>query len=192
MKGANPNSWAISHVSGILPTVYSGVQVIFTVAFASAFLGEELGWDRALGSAVTVAGVALVSREMLREGRESRVSLAGAGAGGGSGGGDGGDVKWSRGGGDGGVRTSIDGIDVVVSLGDDDRYRGGGGGNVDGGEALLDDGGSGSGGFGEVEMAEVPLDGDGDDERDGAPLLGASILQSLPRDPPTPLRSFNR
>jgi succinate dehydrogenase hydrophobic anchor subunit len=34
------NSWAISHVSGVLPTVYSGVQVIFTVILADIFLDE--------------------------------------------------------------------------------------------------------------------------------------------------------
>ena len=34
---------------GILPTIYSGVQVIFTVLFAAAFLGEAVGWDRAAG-----------------------------------------------------------------------------------------------------------------------------------------------
>ena len=34
------NSWAISHVSGVLQTVYSGVQVIFTVILADIFLDE--------------------------------------------------------------------------------------------------------------------------------------------------------
>jgi len=50
---------------GILPTIYSGVQVMFTVAFAAAFLGEAVGWDRAAGSAVTVAGVAMAGRCLL-------------------------------------------------------------------------------------------------------------------------------
>ena len=36
------NSWAISKVEGILPTTYSGVQVIFTVVFAWIFLGEAV------------------------------------------------------------------------------------------------------------------------------------------------------
>lgn len=61
------NSWAVSKVAGILPTVYSGVQVIFTVLFAGVFLGEAVGWDRACGSAVTVFGVYLVSRAKERE-----------------------------------------------------------------------------------------------------------------------------
>ena len=61
------NSWAISKVEGILPTTYSGVQVIFTVVFAWIFLGEAVGWDRAAGSAATVAGVYVVSRAKERE-----------------------------------------------------------------------------------------------------------------------------
>ena len=61
------NSWAVSKVAGILPTVYSGVQVIFTVLFAGVFLGEAVGWDRACGSVVTVFGVYLVSRAKERE-----------------------------------------------------------------------------------------------------------------------------
>ena len=61
------NSWAISKVQGILPTVYSGVQVVFTVLFAYAFLGHPVGWDRAAGSAVTVFGVYLVSRAKFAE-----------------------------------------------------------------------------------------------------------------------------
>ena len=61
------NSWAISKVQGILPTVYSGVQVVFTVLFAYAFLGHPVGWDRAAGSAVTVFGVYLVSRAKFHE-----------------------------------------------------------------------------------------------------------------------------
>merc|ERR1712086_358696 len=55
------NSWAISKVQGILPTAYSGVQVVFTVVFSFLFLGHPVGWDRAAGSAVTVFGVYLVS-----------------------------------------------------------------------------------------------------------------------------------
>ena len=65
------NSWAISKVQGILPTVYSGVQVVFTVLFAYAFLGHPIGWDRAAGSAVTVFGVYLVSRAKFAERNES-------------------------------------------------------------------------------------------------------------------------
>ena len=61
------NSWAISKVQGILPTVYSGVQVVFTVLFAYAFLGHPVGWDRAAGAAVTVFGVYLVSRAKFAE-----------------------------------------------------------------------------------------------------------------------------
>jgi len=64
------NSWAISKVQGILPTVYSGAQVVFTVLFAFAFLGHPVGWDRAAGSAVTVFGVYLVSRAKFAERNE--------------------------------------------------------------------------------------------------------------------------
>ena len=164
----------------------------------------ELGWDRALGSVITVAGVAVVSRAKLQEGAEAKAAGASssslrAGSGGGGGGGGG---KSGRGGGDGddgrvSTRTSIDGIDVVVNLGHDHHHhRGGvsvGGGGVGSGEALLNVGAvaGGRASFREVEMTEVPSNDD-DGERDEAPLLGASILQSLPRDPPTPLRSLNR
>ena len=67
------NSWAISKVQGILPTVYSGVQVVFTVLFAYAFLGHPVGWDRAAGSAVTVFGVYLVSRAKFAERNERSI-----------------------------------------------------------------------------------------------------------------------
>lgn len=67
------NSWAISKVQGILPTVYSGAQVVFTVLFAFAFLGHPVGWDRAAGSAVTVFGVYLVSRAKFAERNERSV-----------------------------------------------------------------------------------------------------------------------
>ena len=36
------NSWAITRVNGVLPTVYSGVQVAFTVLFGLTFLDEKL------------------------------------------------------------------------------------------------------------------------------------------------------
>ena len=67
------NSWAISKVQGILPTVYSGAQVVFTVLFAFAFLGHPVGWDRAAGSAVTVFGVYLVSRAKFAERNERSI-----------------------------------------------------------------------------------------------------------------------
>ena len=76
------NSWAISKVEGILPTTYSGVQVIFTVVFAWIFLGEAVGWDRAAGSAATVAGVYVVSRAKERE-RKSGAAKGTEGKGGG-------------------------------------------------------------------------------------------------------------
>lgn len=66
------NSWAISKVQGILPTVYSGVQVVFTVVFSFLFLGHPVGWDRAAGSAVTVFGVYLVSRAKFSERKPTR------------------------------------------------------------------------------------------------------------------------
>ena len=68
------NSWAISKVQGILPSVYSGAQVVFTVVFAYVFLGLPVGYDRAAGSAVTVAGVYVVSRAKFLE-METRESL---------------------------------------------------------------------------------------------------------------------
>ena len=67
------NSWAISKVQGILPTVYSGAQVVFTVLFGQAFLGHPVGWDRAAGSAVTVFGVYLVSRAKFAERNERSI-----------------------------------------------------------------------------------------------------------------------
>tara|TARA_B110000459_G_scaffold33098_1_gene34533 strand:- start:260 stop:1402 length:1143 start_codon:yes stop_codon:yes gene_type:complete len=66
------NSWAISKVQGILPTVYSGVQVVFTVVLSFLFLGHPVGWDRAAGSAVTVFGVYLVSRAKFSERKPTR------------------------------------------------------------------------------------------------------------------------
>lgn len=67
------NSWAVSHVSGVLPTVYSGVQVIWTALLSYVVLGEKITWDQAVGSLLTICGVALVSwvrekeRRLLRE-----------------------------------------------------------------------------------------------------------------------------
>ena len=67
------NSWAVSHVSGVLPTVYSGVQVIWTALLSYVVLGEKITWDQAAGSLLTICGVALVSwvrekeRRLLRE-----------------------------------------------------------------------------------------------------------------------------
>lgn len=55
------NSWAVSHVSGVLPTVYSGVQVIWTALLSYVVLGEKITWDQAVGSLLTICGVALVS-----------------------------------------------------------------------------------------------------------------------------------
>ena len=102
------NSWAISKVEGILPTTYSGVQVIFTVVFAWIFLGEAVGWDRAAGSAATVAGVYVVSRAKERE----RISGAAKGT---EGKGGGGDARAPP-------RTSIDlGVTVVLRVDDDEE-----------------------------------------------------------------------
>jgi drug/metabolite transporter (DMT)-like permease len=71
------NSWAISHVSGVLPTVYSGVQVIFTVILTDVFLDESVGWDRALGSVVTMCGVAVVSKAKANEQAAAAAASAG-------------------------------------------------------------------------------------------------------------------
>ena len=102
------NSWAISKVEGILPTTYSGVQVIFTVVFAWIFLGEAVGWDRAAGSAATVAGVYVVSRAKERE-RRSGAAKGTEGKGGG------GDARAPP-------RTSIDlGVTVVLRVDDDEE-----------------------------------------------------------------------
>ena len=103
------NSWAISKVEGILPTTYSGVQVIFTVVFAWIFLGEAVGWDRAAGSAATVAGVYVVSRAKERE-RKSGAAKGTEGKGGG------GDARAPP-------RTSIDlGATAVLRVDDDEEY----------------------------------------------------------------------
>ena len=175
------NSWAISHVNGILPTVYSGVQVIFTVIFAAIFLGEAVGWDRAFGSAVTIAGVALVSRAKLEESKQQTLSGPGAVTGSASSGGGDDGGRW------GGVdnddattsvsRTSVDGIDVVVSLGE--GSQGWGGGEAHRYTAMN----TKRTGAGTVEMTVVPTE-NAEEERDETPLLGASILKALPRDPP--------
>jgi len=55
------------------------------VIFASIFLGEEVGWDRALGSLVTVGGVALVARAKTRENTQlAAAAVAAAAAAGGA------------------------------------------------------------------------------------------------------------
>ena len=143
------NSWAISKVEGILPTTYSGVQVIFTVVFAWIFLGEAVGWDRAAGSAATVAGVYVVSRAKERE-RKSGAAKGTEGKGGG------GDARAPP-------RTSIDlGATAVLRVDDDEEY-----GTTPNGF-----------GSGSVEMAaDATKRGDDaaahedEEETDGAPLL---------------------
>ena len=143
------NSWAISKVEGILPTTYSGVQVIFTVVFAWIFLGEAVGWDRAAGSAATVAGVYVVSRAKERE-RKSGAAKGTEGKGGGR------DARAPP-------RTSIDlGATAVLRVDDDEEY-----GTTPNGF-----------GSGSVEMAaDATKRGDDaaahedEEETDGAPLL---------------------
>lgn len=61
------NSWAVARVKGVLPTVYSGVQVIFTIVLSRVFLRERLPWDRGVGIAVTILGVCLVARAKYAE-----------------------------------------------------------------------------------------------------------------------------
>ena len=74
------NSWVISKVDAILPTVYSGVQVIFTVIFATATLHETLGWDRACGMLIVLAGVAAVARAKVLDGAEAAAATTTAAA----------------------------------------------------------------------------------------------------------------
>ena len=61
------NSWAVARVKGVLPTVYSGVQVIFTIVLSRLFLRERLPWDRGVGIAVTILGVCCVARAKYAE-----------------------------------------------------------------------------------------------------------------------------
>ena len=61
------NSWAIARIKGVLPTVYSGVQVVFTIVLARLFLDERLEWDRAVGVCVTMLGVFAVARAKYAE-----------------------------------------------------------------------------------------------------------------------------
>lgn len=141
------NSWAISKVEGILPTTYSGVQVIFTVVFAWIFLGEAVGWDRAAGSAATVAGVYVVSRAKERE-RRSGAAKRTEGKGGG------GDARAPP-------RTSIDlGATVVLRV-DDDEERAttpNGSGSI---EMVAD----------ATRQDDVAAANQDEEETDGAPLL---------------------
>lgn len=141
------NSWAISKVEGILPTTYSGVQVIFTVVFAWIFLGEAVGWDRAAGSAATVAGVYVVSRAKERE-RRSGAAKRTEGKGGG------GDARAPP-------RTSIDlGATVVLRV-DDDEERAttpNGSGSI---EMVAD----------ATRRDDVAAANQDEEETDGAPLL---------------------
>lgn len=66
------NSWAIGRIKGVLPTVYSGVQVVFTIILASAFLDERFSWDRGVGVVVTILGVLLVAKAKFRESHDER------------------------------------------------------------------------------------------------------------------------
>ena len=61
------NSWAITRVNGVLPTVYSGVQVAFTVLFGLTFLNESLEAIQFAGIAITVVGVYCVARSRADE-----------------------------------------------------------------------------------------------------------------------------
>ena len=67
------NSWAITRVNGALPTVYSGVQVAFTVLFGLTFLDESLEAIQFAGIAITVVGVYCVARSRAEE-REEIIS----------------------------------------------------------------------------------------------------------------------
>ena len=67
------NSWAITRVNGVLPTVYSGVQVAFTVLFGLTFLDESLEAIQFAGIAITVVGVYCVARSRAEE-REEIIS----------------------------------------------------------------------------------------------------------------------
>ena len=141
-------NWAISKVEGSSPTTYSGVQVIFTVVFAWIFLGEAVGWDRAAGSAATVAGV-YVRESRQGTGTEKRRREGNGGRGGG---------RRAR-----PPRTSIDlGATAVLRVDDDEEY-----GTTPNGF-----------GSGSVEMAaDATKRGDDaaaredEEETDGAPLL---------------------
>ena len=66
------NSWAVSHVSGILPTVYSGVQVLWTMLLSYITLREGISWDQAVGAVITIFGVAVVSWVREKERRLAR------------------------------------------------------------------------------------------------------------------------
>lgn len=61
------NSWAIARVKGVLPTVYSGVQVVFTIILARIFLDERLQWDQLIGVCVTMLGVFAVAKAKYAE-----------------------------------------------------------------------------------------------------------------------------
>jgi drug/metabolite transporter (DMT)-like permease len=63
------NSWAITRVNGVLPTVYSGVQVAFTVLFGLTFLNEDLESLQFVGIAITIVGVYCVARSRVNEKR---------------------------------------------------------------------------------------------------------------------------
>ena len=73
------NSWAITRVNGVLPTVYSGVQVAFTVLFGLTFLDEKLEAIQFAGIAITVVGVYCVARSRADE-REEETRLSSSSA----------------------------------------------------------------------------------------------------------------
>lgn len=69
------NSWAIARIKGVLPTVYSGIQVIFTIILASIFLDERFDWDRGVGIVVTLSGVALVAKAKFAESHDETADV---------------------------------------------------------------------------------------------------------------------
>ena len=143
-------------MGGVLPTTSGGGQVIFTVVFAWTFLGGAVGWDRAAGSAATVAGVYVVSRAKERERRSFTSTSSGVAKGTPPGkGSSGGHARATP-------RTSIDlGVTVVLRV-DDDAERG----------TTPKPNGSGS-----IEMVdEVRVEDEEERDGDGAPLLQETKL----------------
>ncbi len=56
------NTWAVSRSTPSLVATYTTLQPLAAATLAALFLGERPGWPHALGGALIVAGLALVSR----------------------------------------------------------------------------------------------------------------------------------
>lgn len=57
------NTWAVRRTSPSLAAAFSTLQPLFTAILAAVFLAERFGWIQAVGFALIVGGLAVVSRK---------------------------------------------------------------------------------------------------------------------------------